>query len=95
MFSTCDENQFDSSDSSCADLEKRCNLFPDCPDKSDEIDCHVLSIAEDTYKGYEVGFPTLPSKDEEINLNVSVDIDQIVEVKDLELSFIAKIYPNN
>ena len=59
--------------------------------RTDEIDCHVLSISEDTYKGYEVDFPTLPRKDEEINLSIRVDIEQIVDVKDLELKFVAKL----
>ena len=91
LLTRCDENQFACSDSSCVDLEKRCDLFPDCDDKSDETDCRVLSISGETYKGYEINFPTLPSKNEQINLNVSINIEQIVNVKDLDLKFVAKL----
>ena len=91
LFSTCNEDQFSCSDSSCVGLEKRCDLFQDCGDKSDEADCHVLSISGETYTGYEINFPTLPSKNEQMNLNLSVNIEQIVNVKDLELKFVAKL----
>ena len=91
LFSNCEQTQFSCSDGSCIPLEKRCNLFPDCEDKTDEVDCRVLSNAADTYKGYEVNFPTLPEKGEQLNLSIYVNVTQIVDIKDLDLSFIAKL----
>ena len=90
LFTSCNENQFACSDAGCVDLEQRCDLFQDCKDKSDETGCHVLSQSNETYKGYEINFPTLPSKGEQISLNLSVDIDQLVNVKDLDLKFEVK-----
>ena len=36
-------------------------------------------------------FPTIPSKNEQLNLKLSIDIEQIVNVKDLDLKFVAKL----
>ena len=91
LFSNCDQTQFSCSDGSCIPLERRCDLFPDCEDKTDEVDCRVLSNAADTYKGYEVNFPTLPEKGEQLNLSIYVNVTQIVDIKDLDLRFIAKL----
>lgn len=91
LLSVCSADQFSCSNGLCVPLAKRCDLFPDCADKSDEDQCHVLSRAADTYKGYEVGFPTLPSREEELNLTLSVDVLEIVDVKDLQQKYIARV----
>ena len=91
LFSSCSKDEFACFDSSCVELKKRCDHFSDCPDKSDEDKCKVLSITDETYTGYEVNFPTLPGRDELLNLDLSVDIDQVISVKDLDLKFLVKL----
>ena len=91
LFSFCNETEFSCYNANCILLEKRCDNFPDCLDKSDEVDCHTISTAAATYKGYEVEFPTIPRKNEELNLFINVDVDQIVDIKDMDLRFVAKL----
>ena len=50
----------------------------------------VFSTVADNYKGYTTGYPTLPSVDDQLEIEVSVDVQQIVNINDLDLNFEAK-----
>ena len=40
--STCNRSQFGCHDGLCVDIDQRCDMIPNCQDKSDEVDCHTL-----------------------------------------------------
>lgn len=45
--SACYAWEYSCKDGTCIDLEQRCDLRVDCPDKSDEIGCDKLLLPED------------------------------------------------
>ena len=44
--SGCQENEFTCNDGQCVRMEQRCNQLPDCRDKSDEKNCHILVLED-------------------------------------------------
>lgn len=44
--STCFDNEFTCNHGGCIDLDKKCDLEPDCEDKSDEAFCSNIVIPE-------------------------------------------------
>ena len=50
----------------------------------------VFSTVADNYKGYTTRYPTLPSVNDQLEIKVSVDVQQIVNINDLDLNFEAK-----
>ena len=60
------------------------------PPLTNEILTLTLVFSTVYYKGYTTGYPTLKSVDDQLEINVSVDIQQIVNINDLDLNFVAK-----
>ena len=50
----------------------------------------LFSTVADNYKGYTTGYPTLENVDDQLRIEVSVDVQQIVNINDLHLNFVAK-----
>ena len=75
------KGEFSCDDGQCVTMEQRCDQVPDCKDKSDEENCHLLVKG----KGYNKGVPpfTVRSTDRSIlpvQLNISIDLLKIVDM---------------
>ena len=68
-------------------MEKRCNDIFECKDDSDENDCETLVINESSYR------KRLPpiSLSEKTSITVSVIVDSVTKVDELEMTFKARL----
>ncbi|KAG0702853.1 Low-density lipoprotein receptor-related protein [Chionoecetes opilio] len=44
MVRTLPGGQFTCDDGSCVAITQRCDLLTDCPDYTDEVDCHIVQV---------------------------------------------------
>ena len=59
---------------------QRCNLIPDCDDKSDEFHCVTLSTNAMNFNSYDKTFPPFDHSETSLDLNVSVSIEEVVKI---------------
>ena len=81
--SSCNAKQFACNDGVCIDINRRCNNINDCRDKSDEGHCRRVK-KKGTYQKFIVPPPALGSGDERIDVGISVDIESIMEINEVE-----------
>ena len=62
--------------------EQRCNQLPDCRDESDEKNCKVLVLKE----GYNKNVPPVTSGVKKVNVSISLDILNLVDIKEEDYS---------
>ena len=74
------QDQFTCDDAGCIDLVKRCNLVPDCVDKSDESHCVTLSTNKFNFNFYDKTFPPFDHSETSLDLNVSISIEEVVQI---------------
>ena len=74
--------QFTCDDGQCVTMEQRCNQLPDCRDHSDEKNCNVLVLEE----GYNKNFPPVSVEKEKVDVNVSIDLLKLVDIKEEDFS---------
>ena len=80
-FTGCDQSrEFTCDDGQCIKMEKRCNQMPNCRDRSDEKDCHMLLLEE----GYNKNVPPIVEVDDKImpvHVNISITLMRVVEIE--------------
>ena len=76
--SKCTQDEFTCDNGHCIPMGNRCNRRADCPDRSDERNCQIISIDE-TY------FPEYPPLNPEgsISLRLDANIDAILDVAEV------------
>ena len=80
--SGCQEGEFTCNDGQCVSLEQRCNQLPDCRDESDEKNCKVLVLKD----GYNKNVPPVTSGVKKVNVSISLDILNLVDIKEEDYS---------
>ena len=85
--SRCQTNEFTCSDGTCVPLEDRCDLKPDCEDKSDEEKCQKVLIPENYNSGMAPKQGEPGSKIvQPLDLHLSIEILNFEQIKTLDMS---------
>ena len=79
--SGCQESEFTCDDGQCVKLGQRCNQFPDCRDKSDEMNCDILVMEA----GYNKKVPPVNSSDP-VDVSVSIDLLRLLDINEEDYS---------
>ncbi|XP_076049413.1 uncharacterized protein LOC143030094 [Oratosquilla oratoria] len=76
LLTTCQEDQYSCDDATCIPLETRCDLKYDCLDRSDEVNCELITFPSDYKKDLP---PRSPGEEGETSLPIrfSVTIESI------------------
>ena len=82
------QDQFSCNDGGCIDLLKRCDLIPNCDDKSDEFHCVTLSTNEINFNSYDKTFPPFDHSETSLDLRVHVSIEEVVQIGITLLKFV-------
>ena len=94
----CEITEFTCNDGQCVKMEDRCNQLPNCRDKSDELNCRILSLE----KGYNQRVPPVDSivsggaaTLKQVVVNVSLTLFKVVAIEEedhsIELQFQIKL----
>ena len=82
--SGCEEGQFTCNDGQCIQMEERCDQMPDCLDKSDEVECHLLVLEN----GYNKNIPPITSTIPRVDVNIAITLMKIVEIAERDHSIL-------
>ena len=74
------QDEFGCYDGSCVDINIRYDAVPNCPDKSDEMDCETLSTSKENFGTYDKTLTPISDFSDFLKINVSVDIKEIVQI---------------
>ena len=90
FFSKCEDNEFScSTHGNCIEMSKRCNGKSECSyDNSDELNCTIFSH-DDTYNAKY--HPEEETLDQKVQVNVSIHIKNIFDVKELSMEFTVRL----
>ena len=80
----CREGQFTCNDGQCIAMEERCDQMPDCLDKSDEVECHLLVLEN----GYNKNIPPIASTIPRVDVNVAITLMKVVEIAERDHSIL-------
>ena len=80
----CQEGQFTCNDGQCIAMEERCDQMPDCLDKSDEVECHLLVLEN----GYNKNIPPIASTIPRVDVNVAITLMKVVEIAERDHSIL-------
>lgn len=86
--SSCNNDQFSCSDSTCIPLKNRCDMVVECEDFSDEDDCSFINLEPN----YNADIPSLKPDFKEQMLTVNVQINRILELKDVEMNMLIDFF---
>ncbi len=82
----CNRSEFNCIDGTCVHIDQRCDGRVDCPDKTDEIDCKILSVD----KSY---LPTVPppplqsGRGQRSSVSIGINILSILDIVEVENIF--------
>ena len=81
----CNNTQFTCDSGQCVKMEKRCDQLPNCEDKSDELNCKILTLE----KGYNRRVPPVASIGsgeaatlKPVEVNVSLTLFKVVAIEE-------------
>ena len=79
-------DEFTCSNGDCIGMEGRCNKRFDCDDKSDESNCNLLKLDENS-------FLTLhpPMQEKKLNIEISIDLLSIFNIDEINMKFHCKL----
>ena len=81
---TCGNDKYTCNSGLCIDIEKRCDSWPDCGDKSDELDCKLVNIGN-TYQKHIT--PPGRGGSGKVAVNVSMDLISIIDINEVDSIF--------
>ena len=83
----CSENEFTCGTGACISMEKRCDSVEDCEYGSDELDCKKV-YRPPGYNNFLI--PVTDKGRSSVRVNVSVDIEDILDIDELKEKFVIK-----
>ena len=85
--SGCNNGQFTCMDGGCVATEERCDRKQHCWDGSDEAGCKIINFPV----GYNQFLPPSPQNGGNLNIDLSVTINEILKIDEVEGEFIVQI----
>jgi len=85
LLSPCEDNQFTCDDATCIALEERCDLKPDCRDKSDETNCVLVQFPRAYRSDLAPDLSGVKGDDEE-EIHLPITLNLIVESLNVDTS---------
>ena len=81
---TCGPDKYTCNNGLCIDIAKRCDSWPDCSDKSDELNCRRVNIGK-TYQKHIT--PPGQGGSGKVIVNISMDLISIINVNEVDSIF--------
>ncbi len=81
---SCNRSEFNCHDGTCVHIDHRCNGRVECPDKTDEIDCQILSVDKSYLRTVP---PPPPENRERSSVSIGVNILSILDIVEVENIF--------
>jgi hypothetical protein len=81
---SCNDTEFNCRSGHCIENELRCDGKPDCEDKTDEMDCFLLTTHSTYMKDVPASSTNRSSVDGRLEVDVAIDVVSILEISEVD-----------